>query len=395
MRQSILGKKGRTKLIGFKTNAFPKILVLVLSVWSIFSCKDTTAVPENLTPATEIPPILTPDSQMWKKLQSPSTFFFSDGGFRTNPTTMYTGVMWRRDTLNDDALVDDFSVLNVVGNSDGNTIATGNFDPQSQRWVLSISPGLPRYSAMVLGVFAITGRFEQVNYFSLIGSGYTINENFPNGISYIRDIWMRDENALTAGDRIKENVLLTGFMANNNGYFFENDAEKQFWTINNSQQYAKRSTYPGDFLGNIATTSAKINGKELGFVLAESTLKGVKTKDFYQYDTETDKWVKRADFPGEDRKEGILFGISGKVYYGLGQSKSEAKGFRDIWQYDPATDTWVNFATFPGGGNVKLMTCSVSGKQYIGMGYQVAKTQIGTEKYVGALDFWEFVPSRK
>ncbi|MDP5120468.1 MAG: hypothetical protein NWQ46_02650, partial [Spirosomaceae bacterium] len=100
------------------------------------------------------------------------------------------------------------------------------------------------------------------------------------------------------------------------------------------------------------------------FVLSESTLKNVKTKDFFQYDTATDKWTKRADFPGEDRKEGILFGIADKVYYGLGQSKTEAKGFRDIWQYDPATDTWVNFATFPGGGNVRLMTCSVSGKQY-------------------------------
>ncbi|MDP5120469.1 MAG: hypothetical protein NWQ46_02655, partial [Spirosomaceae bacterium] len=266
MRQRILDKQGRTKPTGFKTITLTQILTLALSVLSLFSCKDPTAVPENLTPATEIPPILTPDSPMWKKLRSPSTFFFNDGAIRTTPATMYTGVMWRQDTLNDDVLVDDFSVLNVVGNSDGNTLASGNFDPQSERWVLSITPGLPRYSAMMLGVFAITGRFEQVGYFSLIGSGYTINDNFPNGISYVRDIWMRDENALTAGDRIKENVLLTGFMANNNGYFFENDAEKQFWTINNSQQYAKRSTYPGNFLGNIATTSAKINGGGQGFV---------------------------------------------------------------------------------------------------------------------------------
>lgn len=366
---------------------------LLGSLLGATSCTKTATEPIDLTPKIEVPPVLTPDSPVWKQLSSPSTFNFNDGAIRTNPATMYTGVMWRQDTLNDTKAVDDFSVIKVIGNSDGNLIAAGNYDPQSGRWVLSLTPGLPRYSPMLLGVFAITGRFGVVNYFSLLGSGYTVNENFPNGISYVSDIWMQ-ENYETK-EKIKENVLLTGFMANNSGYFFENDSQKQFWTINNSQIYSKRTTFPGQFISNIACASAKINDRDFGFVISESSNKAIKTRDFYQYDTQTDKWTKRADFPGEDRQEGQFFGISGKIYYGLGQSKTEAKGFRDIWQYDPTTNRWTQFATYPGGGNVKLVMGLVSGKAYIGMGYQVAKTAIGTEKYVGALDFWEFVPSRK
>jgi hypothetical protein len=368
------------------------ILAFVL-LNGIFSCKKEPITPEDLTPPEEVATTLTPDSPVWKRLSSPSIYRYNDGGISANITTMFTGTMYRADTLNDGLFIDNSSSIITNGNVDYRTLATGYYSPSGDRWFLSLKLGLPRYSSMVLGIFAITGRYEQVNFFSLLGSGYTINENYPDGKSYINDIWMRANEE--TGEKIKEGVLLTGFMANNNGYFFENDAEKQMWHINNSQIYKKITTFYEPFLGNIACASTKIKGKEYGFVLSESTSPKAKTKSFYQFDTSTETWAKRADFPGEDRMEGVLFGIHGKIYYGLGQSKTEAKGFRDIWEYDPTTNAWTKFATYPGGGNIKLMTTTVSGKAYIGMGYQIAKTAIGTEKYVGALDFWEFVPSKK
>ena len=171
--------------------------------------------------------------------------------------------------------------------------------------------------------------------------------------------------------------------------------KKQVWFINNSQIYEKRKPFSGNFLGRFATTSAKVNGKDYGYMLSESQDEKVKSNEFYQYNIETDTWLRKANFSGEDRYEGVIFGINDKVYYGLGQSKTEAKGFRDIWQYDSQIDKWSNFATYPGSGNIKVSTALVSGKVYIGMGYYVGATAINTEKYIGVSDFWQFVPSLK
>jgi hypothetical protein len=370
-----------------------KSFIVSCCLISFLSCKKNEVELVDKTTPTETAPTYTADSPMWKKLTSPSNSRYSGGVVKTEVENLYTCVMARVDTLNDHLQIDNFSHISMWGNIDAQTIITGEYVPENNYWVSRKTEGTPRYSPILLGPFAITGRFGIINYFTLLGSGYSVDENYPAGFKFIKDWWLQSDYNQT-GDIVNE-AILTGFMANNAGYFLENDNKKQVWFINNGQIYEKRKPFSGNFLGRFTTTSAKINGKDYGYMLSESQDEKINSNNFYQYNTETDTWLRKANFPGEDRYEGVIFGINDKVYYGLGQSKTEAKGFRDIWQYDPQTDKWNNFAIYPGSGNIKVSTALVSGKVYIGMGYYVGKTAINTEKYIGVSDFWEFVPSKK
>ena len=344
------------------------------------------------TATAETPPTYSVDSPMWRKLASPANFTFNDGLFKTESENLYSCLMARPDTLNDFRKIDDFSHIDIYGNIDANTILTGSYIPENNYWVLKKAEGRPRFSPILLGPLAVFSRTD-VMYFSLFGGGYSIDESYPTGTAFFKDRWLRAD--FNQNGEIVPNTLLTSFMANNGGYFIENNDKKQLWYINRIQVYEKKKPFTGNFLDKFLMASAKIKRKDYGFMMLESQDEKIKTKEFYQYDTDKDIWTRKADFPGEDRQEGTMFGIDDKIYYGLGQSKTEAKGFRDIWQYDTQTDKWSIFATYPGSGNIKVSTALVSGKVYIGFGYYIGKTAINTEKYIGVSDFWEFVPSRK
>ena len=372
-------------------NTLRKYLLSSLLI-TILACQKNEVVLVDKTPTIEKAPTYTPDSPMWKKLSAPVNYSFNEGVVKTETESLYSCVMSRADTTNDFRKVDNFSHINMMGNIDATTTITGTYIPENNYWVLKRTEGIPRYAPILLGPFAVFGR-TSIEYFSLFGAGYSINEDYPNGIDYFKDFWLMSDYNQTG--EIVDNAPLTGFMANNAGYFLENDNGKQMWHISNIRVYDKRKPFPNALLGKFATASAKIKGKDYGFMISESQDEKVKTKEFYQYFTDTDTWVRKADFPGEDRYEGVIFGINDKIYYGLGQAKVEPKGFRDIWQYDPQTDKWVSFATYPGSGNIKVSTALVSGKVYIGFGYYVGTTPIKTEKYIGVTDFWEFNPSLK
>lgn len=357
-----------------------------------FSCKKTDLFIVDKTPTIDTAPTYTPDSRMWRKLTSPGTYSYLEGVAKTESEDLYTCVMARPDTLNDFRKIDDFSHIDIYGNIDANTIVAGSYIPENNYWTLRKSEGRPRYSPILIGPLAVFNRTD-VLYFSLFGGGYSINESYPTGIEFFKDRWLRAD--FNQNGEIVPSTILTSFMANNGGYFIENNEKKQLWYISKIQVYEKKKPFTGNFFDKFLMASAKINRKDFGFMMLESQNTKIKTSEFYQYDTDNDSWIKKADFPGEDRYEGIMFGIDDKIYYGLGQSKTDAKGFRDIWQYDPQTNKWNNFATYPGSGNIKVSTALVSGKVYIGFGYYVGATAINTEKYIGVSDFWEFVPSRK
>lgn len=376
----------------FMKNNFNLLTISCLIVISVSCQKNGVELIDKTTPS-ETAPTYTPNSPMWKKLVSPSNSRFTNGVLKTEQENLYTCVMARTDTVNDHLKIDNFSHINIIGNLDAQTIISGEYVPENNYWVIRKTEGIPRYSPILLGPFAAVGRFGVIGYFTLLGAGYSVNESYPAGFQFIKDWWLQSDYNQT-GD-VVNNVILTGFMANNAGYFLENDNNKQVWYINNGQIYEKRKAFSGNFVGRFATSSAKINKKDYGYLVSESQDEKVKTKEFYQYNTDLDIWTRKADFPGEDRYEGVIFGINDKIYYGLGQSKTDAKGFRDIWQYDTQTDKWSNFATYPGSGNIKVSTAIVSGKVYIGMGYYVGATAINTEKYIGVSDFWQFVPSLK
>ena len=65
----------------------------------------------------------------------------------------------------------------------------------------------------------------------------------------------------------------------------------------------------------------------------------------YEYNTVSETWNRKTDFPGANRFFGTAFVYHDKLYYGFGQGyqrpKAESNGqyYHDLWEYDPLLNT--------------------------------------------------------
>ena len=130
--------------------------------------------------------------------------------------------------------------------------------------------------------------------------------------------------------------------------------------------WVKKSVqFPGDGRENAATFVT--GGKAyLGTGYIYKNYNNVFFKDFYQYDSNTEKWTKIADFPGEARYDAIAFSVNGKGYVGLGKGKDD--NLKDFYEYNPNNNTWERIADFPDSrrGAVVFVIDNIA---YVGTGY--------------------------
>lgn len=118
--------------------------------------------------------------------------------------------------------------------------------------------------------------------------------------------------------------------------------------------------------------------------------------DFWSYDPERDEWKQLSRFSGPPRANGIAFTIGDKAYVGAGyvgytltDSTIWEKWYSDFWEYDSGTDTWTRKASLPEGFNSGIgLACR--GKGYAGFGRKETDTQIGSINSVS--DFYEYDP---
>ena len=68
--------------------------------------------------------------------------------------------------------------------------------------------------------------------------------------------------------------------------------------------------------------------------------------DLWAYNTNTNNWSRKADFPGGDRYQMTGFALEGKGYIGLGIDHDLFR--KDWWQYDPNSDSWTEMTALPG-----------------------------------------------
>jgi len=175
-------------------------------------------------------------------------------------------------------------------------------------------------------------------------------------------------------------------------YILENLANGKLWRFDYS---LLKWTSMGEFPYNKPAKFISFNTNNRAFVLIEPADLQASNKELYEYIPAQNRWLKRADFIGENRRNATAFVLRNKLYYGLGQSPTGGQGFRDIWEYNIDTNTWRKAADYPGGGTVDVLSIGVlpnSRTAYIGFGQQVRQTSVGGQDYRVVNDFWQFVP---
>jgi hypothetical protein len=78
-------------------------------------------------------------------------------------------------------------------------------------------------------------------------------------------------------------------------------------------------------------------------------------------------WITRPNLPSTDRTAVGSFAIGSKGYYVGGETASSGN-LVDTWEYDTASNTWSQKANFPGIGTQKGVAFSINGIGYYGLG---------------------------
>ncbi len=235
--------------------------------------------------------------------------------------------------------------------------------------------------------------------FSINGKGYiALGKTSGAGSSaYLADMYEYDAGT----DKwTKKTDIPTGyglldskvFVVNNKAYVLggTNSNHASYGTMYEydpaNDQWTQKATYPVTNQGNSWVRMPfmfTLNNK--GYVSCGEIRKAVGvgvdySKETYEYDPATDKWTKKADFPGDGRLSGTAFVREGKAYCGLGGSTDinfKNVFYNDIYSYDAATDKWTKITDYSGSAGVRSVSAVASDVAYVGGG---SKWQTGYNK---------------
>jgi len=146
-----------------------------------------------------------------------------------------------------------------------------------------------------------------------------------------------------------------------------------------SAQWVQKAPYPGGY------TDAVVS-----FTIGDTVYIGAGSTGstaFYKYDPSSDQWTKKANIP--KRAFAVSFSIGSKGYMALGQSDpaniGQASVTNELWEYDSKTDQWTKKTNFPGNARDAAFVFVIGNKAYVGGGTDAANNVYR--------DFYSYDPS--
>jgi hypothetical protein len=102
-----------------------------------------------------------------------------------------------------------------------------------------------------------------------------------------------------------------------------------------SQSWINRPNLPST--SRTAVGSFSIGAK--GYFIGGETASATNLVDTWEYNTETNAWLQKANYPGVGTQKGVAFSINGIGYYGFGTAGGQ------LYSYNPQNNTWTQKAT--------------------------------------------------
>jgi len=106
--------------------------------------------------------------------------------------------------------------------------------------------------------------------------------------------------------------------------------------------------------------------------------------DLLEYNSITNSWSQKANFPSTERGDAAAFSICDKGYYGIGEGPGASMFHNDFWEYNPIADSWIQKTNFGGLIRNEAAYFSIGNKGYIGLGAGIIPPYYN--------DFWEYTP---
>ena len=153
-------------------------------------------------------------------------------------------------------------------------------------------------------------------------------------------------------------------------------------------------TQKADFPGFKRTLPISFSIGNFGYIGWGTDTTNMSVKDLWAYNANTNTWTQKATFPGPARSGAACFAntISGKAYAGTGQNTLGTL-FQDWWEYNTATNSWAVKANFPGGVRALAVGFFAGLYGYVGMGAGVAGDNNDLYLYEPVSNTWQGKPS--
>jgi len=189
------------------------------------------------------------------------------------------------------------------------------------------------------------------------------------------------------------NIADFGYVGTGNAGLFsaetpDGNPQKDFWRYDPEQN---KWTRVADFGGSARAFAVGFRIGEKGYLGTGITSPiNLFKQDFWEYDPTGDKWTQKADFGGGLRGWAAGFSINQKGYIGTGRTVPDDRitndlGERkDFWEYNPANNQWIKKTDFPADNRTSATAFSINNKGYVGTGV--------FEFDVYRKDLWEFTP---
>ncbi len=223
---------------------------------------------------------------------------------------------------------------------------------------------------------------------TLVGGGY---QQLPRnaGRIYFKSMCLYPNAGCGWRDYPGADVPTSSFGIGPYPYVLENTPNGQLWKFDlGIVQWVKLSQFPTAQPARLIALDAG----ERAFILVEPENINSPAKELYEYLPDENRWERKMDFAGEDRRKSVAFVINNRLFFGLGQATKDSRGLRDIWEYVVAKNTWQKVANYPGGGTIDNLATGNNQMAVIGFGQRYNLTSIGGEDYWQTNDFWAFKP---
>jgi N-acetylneuraminic acid mutarotase len=182
-------------------------------------------------------------------------------------------------------------------------------------------------------------------------------------------------------------LFSASFSIGNKGYIVTGisstgSVTKEVWEYDpGTDKWTKKADFPGN--ARMGAVSFNIGNK--GYLGCGNDNFG-NLNDFWEYNPTNDSWLRKADLNGSMRTAAAGFSIGDKGYIGTGHSTSSTNSaLKDFWEYNSITDVWTSKADFPGGFRTDAVGFSIGTKGYIGLGRDTSS--------IRKKDIWEYNPS--
>jgi N-acetylneuraminic acid mutarotase len=169
---------------------------------------------------------------------------------------------------------------------------------------------------------------------------------------------------------------------NDFGWTYLND----FWQFDPSTNlWTRKADFPGN--ARVGATTFVIGNYAYVITGGEINQGYDLVTECWQYNSITDTWIQKNDFPGISRYGAVGFAIGNKGYLGTGYDTLPAltPALKDFWEYDTTTDTWTQKNNFGGIARYGASGFAVRGKGYVCFGQDS-----GNNNFRSANDMWEY-----